>query len=285
MLSKTRFYGYSVNVELALSKPEYVYFAQDLATKHIKIGRSANVAARLNQLNISSPSGIKLVGTITCPKCSVGEKFMHSLFEEHKIRGEWFKIKINIVNSFTSNFAITWLLWQEAFKSFRSVDFSNDINDCFATIDDLQEYQNSRILKKISILDTVWSHPALLSASFLKGNLSKIEKRFKLANELFTDLLSFYLALFGTFAGTTVTPDVIVATGKNFGTELFTVNDFKGLPLARTIVKRAVATGYHFSFMEMMDLLFIASQFANPFTEADENLWHTLEEIYSSRLS
>ncbi len=72
-----------------------IYFIQDQATLAIKIGCSSDPQKRLEGLQTSSPSPLKLLAT------TVGdfkeEKELHERFEDHRLTGEWFKPHDNLL--------------------------------------------------------------------------------------------------------------------------------------------------------------------------------------------
>lgn len=66
----------------------FVYFIQS-EEGPIKIGFSDDPAKRLDQLQVASPSQLRLLGSLPCK--STREAAIHGYFAEHRLRGEWFR--------------------------------------------------------------------------------------------------------------------------------------------------------------------------------------------------
>lgn len=82
-----------------ISKKEKVddlYVILDEDANHIKIGRSKNVKARLNQLQIANSHKLKLLYSI--PKKGYMERELHEGFKKFKVKGEWFENDKRILN-------------------------------------------------------------------------------------------------------------------------------------------------------------------------------------------
>lgn len=70
--------------------PGSVYFIEDSASGHIKIGYSTNIAGRLKELQGASAARLKLLCSI--PGTRETERFFHRTFSSSRIRGEWFAV-------------------------------------------------------------------------------------------------------------------------------------------------------------------------------------------------
>lgn len=71
-------------------RPCWIYFVRAAAPCGlIKIGRSANVVARLEELRCSSPVELTLEGAFEAN--SSVEPALHILFDQDRVRGEWFR--------------------------------------------------------------------------------------------------------------------------------------------------------------------------------------------------
>jgi len=60
----------------------------------MKIGRAADVEARLRQLQTGCPAELKIMARIKCRDVAHAvqvERAAHSTFAKHRIRGEWFR--------------------------------------------------------------------------------------------------------------------------------------------------------------------------------------------------
>lgn len=79
--------GSSKNVEKK-EKVDDLYLILDEDANHLKIGRSKNAKGRLNQLQIANSHKLKLLYLV--PKMGYLEKEIHDIFNELKVKGEWF---------------------------------------------------------------------------------------------------------------------------------------------------------------------------------------------------
>lgn len=70
-------------------KAGVVYFVECPATRHIKIGYSEDLLARLAALRTSSPSELRLLGVVSAEEHR--EHDLHARFRGARIRGEWFR--------------------------------------------------------------------------------------------------------------------------------------------------------------------------------------------------
>ena len=81
--------------------PCYIYFILNDDSQAVKIGIAKNVKRRLASLQTSSPSGLKLLGTIKTKSVNDArkiEKSLHKRFDENRIRGEWFKADVELLD-------------------------------------------------------------------------------------------------------------------------------------------------------------------------------------------
>ena len=85
-------------IDLKAHKAEplcYVYFILNYDSQAIKIGIAKNVERRLSSLQTSSPSKLKLLGTIKTESVNKARKLeqsLHKTFNDCRIRGEWFSV-------------------------------------------------------------------------------------------------------------------------------------------------------------------------------------------------
>jgi hypothetical protein len=72
-----------------------LYFIQQSNDGPIKIGITENLESRLSQLQTSNPYPLIVIHTIELEisKLKKFENFFHSLFEHHRISGEWYSPK------------------------------------------------------------------------------------------------------------------------------------------------------------------------------------------------
>ena len=76
----------------------YVYAISDGA--FLKIGLAVDPIKRMSDLQVASPSVLKLEAKIECPRYSDAaklEKQLHRACRKHRIRGEWFQMDALIV--------------------------------------------------------------------------------------------------------------------------------------------------------------------------------------------
>lgn len=77
------------------NKTEFVYAFYNPITNLTKIGITQDVAQRLNQLSTASGCELEVINSIEInaeidePAKKV-EEFLHSIFKEYRVRGEWF---------------------------------------------------------------------------------------------------------------------------------------------------------------------------------------------------
>lgn len=81
-------------------KVDDLYLILDEDENHLKIGRSKNVKARLNQLQIATSHKLSIVYIV--PKKGYMEKDLHDVFVNIKIKGEWFKNDGSIIDYFNA---------------------------------------------------------------------------------------------------------------------------------------------------------------------------------------
>lgn len=94
--------------QMAVKNYECIYLIYNPLTQLSKIGITANVNQRVAQLSSSGGCELELINTaefwaeIDEPAGYV-EQFLHSIFKEYRVRGEWFNFneqQINRVSSF-----------------------------------------------------------------------------------------------------------------------------------------------------------------------------------------
>jgi hypothetical protein len=74
----------------------YVYFIQEEESKNIKIGYSFNLKERLCQLQVANSQKLTIVKYEKCIFPHIREQHLHKIYKDCHIRGEWFKIDLNI---------------------------------------------------------------------------------------------------------------------------------------------------------------------------------------------
>jgi hypothetical protein len=74
---------------------QQVYFIEDTATGLIKIGIAKRPGRRLNLLQVGSASKLRLIGSVHGGREL--ERALHTKFQEHRIRGEWFLLPDSIL--------------------------------------------------------------------------------------------------------------------------------------------------------------------------------------------
>lgn len=81
-----------------------VYFIK--CQEYIKIGYSNNPNDRISQLQTSIPYKLQVVSIIMGTMHD--EKKLHKLFKEHHVRGEWFRVSIEILEYIESKKNLMW---------------------------------------------------------------------------------------------------------------------------------------------------------------------------------
>jgi hypothetical protein len=69
-------------------KPLSIYFVEDPASGHIKIGVTKDLKTRLSRLHTGTSRNFRLLGSITGPRSL--EKELHEKFASARVRREWF---------------------------------------------------------------------------------------------------------------------------------------------------------------------------------------------------
>ncbi len=91
----------TINLDKETAEPPcYIYFVLNCDSQAVKIGIAKNVMRRLASLQTSSPSELKLLGTIKTKSVNKARKLeqsLHQTFDEYQIRGEWFKAEVKLL--------------------------------------------------------------------------------------------------------------------------------------------------------------------------------------------
>lgn len=87
----------NLDIETADVDDRYVYVAKEAVSGRYKIGISRDPEARIKQLNTGNPEQLILVHAyLAIEHRHVSETLAHSLFNEHRLKGEWFNKNINL---------------------------------------------------------------------------------------------------------------------------------------------------------------------------------------------
>lgn len=86
ILDKTEFYS------------GYVYFIKNNQNNLIKIGSTTNPKTRLSHLRIANPD-IQFLYIIETEDYKKVEKYYHTIFNDKRIKGEWFKISLEDIKA------------------------------------------------------------------------------------------------------------------------------------------------------------------------------------------
>jgi hypothetical protein len=75
-------------------KKEFIYFVQLVGIEAVKIGKTSgeSINQRINQLSVSAPLGIEVLGFFETNNSIEKERQLHHRFAAHRLKGEWFKI-------------------------------------------------------------------------------------------------------------------------------------------------------------------------------------------------
>lgn len=92
----------TINLNKQTAKPPcYIYFILNYDSEAVKIGIAKNVKRRIASLQTSSPSELKLLGKIQAESVSKArelEQSLHKTFDEYRVRGEWFKADVELLD-------------------------------------------------------------------------------------------------------------------------------------------------------------------------------------------
>lgn len=92
----------TINLDKETAKPPcYIYFILNYDSQAVKIGIAKNVKRRLASLQTSSPSKLELLGIIKTKSVNNArkiEKLLHEKFAKNRIRGEWFKTNVELLD-------------------------------------------------------------------------------------------------------------------------------------------------------------------------------------------
>lgn len=69
---------------------EFVYFIEELGRDLVKIGYSKNPWVRLSSLRSGHPSELRMKWLFEGTRAT--ERYFHWLFQNHRVRGEWFEL-------------------------------------------------------------------------------------------------------------------------------------------------------------------------------------------------
>ncbi len=77
--------------EIALARPGgFVYVLE--AGEFYKIGRSSRLDNRIKTLAIQLPFPVRVLTAFPCEDAAATERWLHELFSEYRVNGEWFRI-------------------------------------------------------------------------------------------------------------------------------------------------------------------------------------------------
>lgn len=80
---------------------EYVYFIK--GGDYVKIGKTANVKKRINDIRTCCPGGLGIIAVVKTDRACSLENYVHLFFKEKRVHGEWFHLDeqdIQLVKSF-----------------------------------------------------------------------------------------------------------------------------------------------------------------------------------------
>lgn len=77
----------------------HVYFLKCTQTFLYKIGYSTNVKTRIRDIQRASPTVIELAWVLPSDDCIADERCCHKLFGSNRVKGEWFDLKEDDIQS------------------------------------------------------------------------------------------------------------------------------------------------------------------------------------------
>lgn len=87
--------GEAISIDLYNDFSGYIYLIRAETSSdvsHVKIGKTNNVKQRLSALNAASPAPLTLVYFGYVLNADKLEKELHDIFDERRLRGEWFAL-------------------------------------------------------------------------------------------------------------------------------------------------------------------------------------------------
>ena len=77
------------------NQKKYIYLIQSLNDGYYKIGTSVNPNKRIEQLQTSNSSKLKIINTYNSEFYNLIETALHNHYSHLKLNGEWFNFSIN----------------------------------------------------------------------------------------------------------------------------------------------------------------------------------------------
>jgi hypothetical protein len=130
-----------------------IYFIQVEPDGAVKIGKTKNTEERLRTLQIGHHQKLKLLFSfiVDDDKADYVENHLHSVFADHRIRGEWFSpcpYMYDFINTIGEHGF--WVSAMEAIEEYYKNDpFGSIYNEIYQTIKKAREYGDTRYLKGI----------------------------------------------------------------------------------------------------------------------------------------
>lgn len=84
----------ALNRKDIINTKEFIYFILNTDSNAVKIGRTKNVAKRLNSLQVANPVELRVLKTLEVDsgkEAQDTEELLHNEFSDLRLRGEWFK--------------------------------------------------------------------------------------------------------------------------------------------------------------------------------------------------
>ena len=85
------------------NKLECVYFIKEGNDDIFKIGYTCNLIERLETLQVGNSRNLSVYKTIICNSASFYEKFIHHKIQKYHIKGEWYRISKDLIDSLISD--------------------------------------------------------------------------------------------------------------------------------------------------------------------------------------
>jgi len=77
--------------------PGYVYVLEDYDNGLVKIGRSKNPNKRISELIVGNAGTIITLNKIFCKDYVQGEKYLQSILNRYRLKGEWYSIPEEVI--------------------------------------------------------------------------------------------------------------------------------------------------------------------------------------------
>ncbi len=90
-------------IQIIKNKLECVYFIKEGDDDIFKVGYIGNLIERLQTLQVGNSRNLSVYKTIICKSASFYEKFIHHNIQKYHIKGEWYRLSKDLIDSLISD--------------------------------------------------------------------------------------------------------------------------------------------------------------------------------------